>query len=87
MNVRELIEHLSKFDPQAKVVVEYDSHFMDIRAVQPEVILTEGASWADYPSAKVLDDANPRYSATEAERASYRDSPQQEAIAIWGTSP
>lgn len=55
MNVPELIDQLSTFDPEAKLVVEYDTHFCDIRAVQPEVILTEGGSWADYPSVKVLE--------------------------------
>ncbi|SOS36172.1 hypothetical protein CFBP6411_04815 [Pseudomonas syringae group genomosp. 3] len=87
MNIRELMERLSEFDPEAKVVIEYDTHFLDIRAVQPELILTEGASWADYPSAKVLDHASQRYLVTESERASYLHSPQQEVIALWGTSP
>ena len=86
MNVRELIERLSRFDPAAKVVVEYDSHSMDVKAIQPEKVLTDGASWADYPSAKVLEN-DPLDPSTADERAAYSESPQEEVIAIWGTPP
>lgn len=84
MNVRELIERLSKFDPDTKVVLEYDSHFQDIRAVQPEMILTDAPSWADYPSAQVK---KSHLSVNAAEHAASQDSPQERVIAIWGTFP
>jgi hypothetical protein len=76
MNVRELIQTPSKFDPTAEVVVEYDSHFLTVKAVQTEFVLISGASWADYPSARVLE-PNRRYPTTEAEHAINQKSAQQ----------
>lgn len=44
MNVRELISILSTHDPEARVVVEYDAHFFNLRHVEPHQILTEGCA-------------------------------------------
>jgi hypothetical protein len=44
MNVREMIELLSAFDPTAEVVVEYNGQYQKVQAVQAQVMLTDGAS-------------------------------------------
>ncbi|PYD32861.1 hypothetical protein DND58_05680 [Pseudomonas syringae pv. pisi] len=86
MNVRELIQCLSEFDAETEVVIEYDSHFLTVKAVQPEIVLTQGDSWADYPSAKVLE-GNRRFPLGDAEHATNQKSPQHTVVAIWGTTP
>ncbi|MCD1607689.1 hypothetical protein [Stutzerimonas kunmingensis] len=85
MNVRELIEVLSKQDPEAKVLVEYDTHFYNVRGVDSHEILTQGVSWADYPSANVLDRDEGRYPLPEDERAINERSPREIAIVISGS--
>jgi len=85
MNVRELIEILSKQDPDAKVVVEYDTHFYNVRRVEPHEILTQGVSWADYPSANVLNQDEGRYPLREDERAANERSPRETAIVLSGS--
>lgn len=55
-----MIELLSSFDPTALVAVEYDGHYQKVKAVQAQVMLTEGASWGDYQGVEVLN-VNPLY--------------------------
>lgn len=86
MTVSELIQHLSAFDPETEIVVEYDSHFLTVKSVQPELVLTEGCSWADYPSAAVLEQSS-MYPTTVDEHATNLRSPQKTVAAIWGTTP
>jgi hypothetical protein len=86
MNVRELIEKLSEFDPEVRVVLEYDSHFLNVRAVQTEVILLDGVSWADYPSVEALEE-NPLYPTPSAEMEANLASAQEMVVGIWGTTP
>lgn len=38
---------LSEFDPTAHVVVEYDGQYQKVKAVQAQVVLTDGASWVN----------------------------------------
>lgn len=85
MNVRELIEVLSTKDPEAKVVVEYDTHFYDLRHVESQEILTRGVSWADYPSANVLSGHEGWYPLPDDERAVNERSPRETAIVLSGT--
>ncbi|MFL9812895.1 hypothetical protein D7241_06525 [Stutzerimonas sp. VN223-3] len=85
MNVRELIEILSTQDPEAKVVVEYDTHFYDVRHIERHEILTQGVSWADYPSANVLSRNKGGYPLPEDERAANERSPRETAIVISGS--
>jgi hypothetical protein len=86
MNVNELIQHLSAFDPETEVVVEYDGHFLSVKSVQPQLVLTEGYSGADYPSAAVLEQSS-RHPTTADEHAINLQSPQKTVAAIWGTTP
>lgn len=86
MNVRQMIELLSTFDPTAQVVVEYDGQYQKVRAVQPQMMLTEGASWGDYQSIDALK-VNSLYPVSEEEQRSNAASPREVAIAIWGTVP
>lgn len=86
MNVRQMIEPLSTFDPTAQVVVEYDGQYEKVRAVQPQMMLTTGASWGDYQSIEALE-VNSLYPVSEDERKSNPASPREVAIAIWGTVP
>ncbi len=85
MNVREPIEILSTQDPEAKVVVEYDTRFYNVRRVEPHEILTQGMSWADYPSANVLNRDEGGYPLPEVERAANERSPHETAIVISGS--
>jgi len=85
MNVSELIEILSKQDPDAKVVVEYDTHFYNVRRVEPHEILTQGVSWADYPSANVLNRDEGLFRLPKDERVANERSPREIAIAISGS--
>lgn len=85
MLVRELIAALQDVDPNARVVVEYDAHFCDIKAVLPQVILTEGSSWADYPGEQALVQKNRHLD--QADHVANMTTPREIAIAIWGTSP
>lgn len=85
MNVREMISMLSKFDPESRVVLEYDTHFFDIKSVQPQVILTQGSSWADYPGVEVLGDNTEKLDPAAHQVNS--QSPRETAVAIWGTHP
>lgn len=87
MNVREMISLLSQFDPGARVVLEYDTHFFDIKAVQPQVILTEADSWADYPGENVLDIKDPWHPPSTQEHQDNLASSRETAVAIWGTQP
>jgi hypothetical protein len=86
MNVSELIQHLSAFDPGTEVVIEYDGHFQTVKAVQPEVVLTEGSSWGDYTSSAVLEQSSV-YPMTAEEHAINLQSPRKTVAAIWGTTP
>lgn len=86
MNVRQMIELLSTFDPTAQVVVEYDGQYQNVRAVQPQMMLTTGSSWGDYQSIEALE-VNSLYPVSEEEQRSNAASPREVAIAIWGTVP
>lgn len=86
MNVREMIEMLSQYDPESRVVLEYDTHFFDIKAVRPQIILTEGVSWADYPGEQALGTDRARAALSAEEHQSNLDSPRETAVAIWGTN-
>jgi len=84
VNVRELIEILSTQDPEAKVVVEYDTHFYNVRRIEPHEILTQGVSWADYPSANVLRRDEGWCPLPDDERAANERSPREIAIVLSG---
>jgi hypothetical protein len=81
-----MIELLSTFDPTAQVVVEYDGQYQKVRAVQPQMMLTTGASWGDYQSIEALE-VNSLSPVSEEEQRSNAASPREVAIAIWGTVP
>lgn len=87
MNVREMIEMLSQYDPASRVVLEYDTHFFDIKAVRPQVILTRATSWADYPGEEVLGSDRAQAMLSPEEQQDNLNSPRETAIAIWGTNP
>lgn len=86
MNVRQIIELLSTFDPDANVVVEYDGQYQNVRAVQRQTMLTAGASWGDYQGIEALE-TRMWYPASEEELQSNAASPKEICIAIWGTVP
>ncbi|TRN92117.1 hypothetical protein DT385_01470 [Pseudomonas syringae] len=86
MNVREMIELLSAFDPTVEVVVEYDGQYQKVKAVQAQVMLTDGASWGDYQGAEALK-VNPLYPASEEEQELNVASPREVVVAIWGSLP
>ncbi|GFZ73622.1 Uncharacterized protein ALO70_03716 [Pseudomonas amygdali pv. eriobotryae] len=86
MNVRELIKTLSDYDPEMEVVVEYDTHFNDIRSVQPQMILLESSSWGDYAGERATDQrGRPITSPTELGQDTV--TPHKTVLAIWGTHP
>lgn len=85
MLVRELIAMLQGFDEEARVVVEYDTHFYNVKAVQPQVILTEGSSWADFAGEVDLQTKSKHSMASDVEAS--QSSPRETAVAIWGTTP
>lgn len=86
MIVREMIELLSAFDPTTQVAVEYDGQYQKVRAVQAQVMLTEGASWGDYQGVEALR-VNPLYPASQDEQDLNVVSPREVVIAIWGSLP
>ncbi|QXW42713.1 hypothetical protein [Pseudomonas amygdali] len=86
MNVRKMIELLSAFDPTVEVVVEYDGQYQRIKAVQAQMMLTDGASWGDYQGVEALK-VNALYPASEEEQALNVTSPREVVVAIWGSPP
>lgn len=86
MNVREMIERLSAFDPTAVVVVEYDGQYQKVKAVQAQVMLTDGAAWGDYQGVEALK-VNPVYPASEEDQKLNVASPREVVVAIWGSLP
>lgn len=87
MNVREMIAMLSTFDPEAKVVVEYDDQYRLVKAVQPQMMLTEGASWGDYQGIQALDTEDSLYPPSMDEQLANQTSPREIVVAIWGSAP
>ena len=82
MNVREMIELLSIFDPTVDVVVEYDGQNQKVKAVQAQVMLTDGASWGDYQGVETLK-VNSIYPASEEDQKPNVASPREMVVAIW----
>jgi hypothetical protein len=69
-----------------KWVVEYRGQYQEVKAVQAQVMLTDGASWGDYQGFKALK-VNPLYPASEEEQALNVASPREVVVAIWGSLP
>lgn len=55
-------------------------------SVQPELVLSEGSSWADYASGRALERTS-IHPATDDEHAINLTSLKQSVAAIWGTRP
>lgn len=87
MTVAELIELLSKQDPDKLVVIEYEGQYNNITVVRGHTVLLDTPSFADYAGIEMLDHNFEKFHLTTDRLSDYIDAERKDVVMIAAREP